>query len=91
MMYFSLASEGELFACDLKYRLCHNAGEKTFYAGDPGSKTEDALQNLNTMRRQIVEKYQGILTEMINEGLRTGDKEAKTNVAVAIYLATYFD
>jgi RNA-dependent RNA polymerase len=43
MMYFALANEGELFASDLKYRLCHVVGEKTFYAGDPGSKTEDAI------------------------------------------------
>ena len=67
MMYFSLANEGELFACDLKFRLCHIAGEKTFYAGDPGSKTEDAIQNLNTMRRSIVERHQGLLYEMMNQ------------------------
>ena len=51
MMYFQLAHEGELFACDSKHRLCHKIDEKAFYAGDPGSKTEDAIQNLNTMKR----------------------------------------
>lgn len=53
MMYFSLANEGELFACDLKFRLCHllNQDDKMFYLGDPGSKIEDAISNLNTMKR----------------------------------------
>jgi hypothetical protein len=43
------------------------------------------------MRRQIVEKFQGVVTEIINRATRGGDKRAKLNVAVAIYLATYFD
>lgn len=43
MMQFSLVSEGELFACDLKFRLCHLAGENTVYTGDAGLKTEDAI------------------------------------------------
>lgn len=53
MMYFSLANEGELFACDLKFRLCHllNQDDKMIYLGDPGSKIEDAISNLNTMKR----------------------------------------
>lgn len=65
--------------------------EKTFYAGDPGSKTEDAIQNLNTMKRQIITKFQGLLNEIINSGTRLGDKSSRLNVAVALYLATYFD
>lgn len=73
MMYFSLASEGELFACDLKFRLCHISGEKTFYAGDPGSKTEDAIQNLNTMRRSIVDKHQSIFYDLVNHAQKRED------------------
>ena len=53
MMYFSLAHEGELFASDLKFRLCHqlNQDDKMIYLGDPGCKNEDAISNLNTMKR----------------------------------------
>jgi hypothetical protein len=44
MIYFQLANEGELFSCDLKFRLCHlNADDKAFYTGDPGCKIEDAI------------------------------------------------
>jgi hypothetical protein len=93
MMYFQLANEGELFACDLKFRLCHllDQDDKMVYLGDPGSKIEDAISNLNTMKRQITEKFQGILNELIHEGTASGDANCKLNVSVALYLATYFD
>lgn len=93
MMYFQLANEGELFANDLKSRLCYSLGgeDKQYYTGDPGSKNEDAIQNLNTMKRQIIEKFNGLLTEIVDQGTQSGDHQARLNVSVALYLATYFD
>lgn len=40
MMNFNLVNEGELFACDLRFRLCHLGmnEDQTFYMGDPGCK-----------------------------------------------------
>jgi len=45
MTNFQLASEGELFSCDLKFRLYFFADveDKNIYTGDPGSKQEDAI------------------------------------------------
>lgn len=88
MYYFSLANEGELFACDLKFRLCHslNQDEKNVYTGDPGSKNEDAISNLNNMKRQHLEKFQAELKEIF-----AANPKHKNEIAVAIYLATYFD
>lgn len=45
MMNFNLANEGELFACDLRFRLCHLGmnDDQTNYLGDPGSKNEDVI------------------------------------------------
>ena len=43
MMYFLLATEGELFSCDLKFRMCQMTEDKNFYQGDPGCKVEDAI------------------------------------------------
>ena len=42
------------------------------------------------MKRQEKEKYSEVMNEMVREYEKT-DSNAKLNVAVAIYLATYFD
>ena len=70
MMYFQLTNEGELFAIDFKSRLCYSLWgvDKQFYTGDPSSKNDDAIQNLNTMKRQIIEKFNGLLTEIVDLG-----------------------
>jgi hypothetical protein len=93
MMYFQLANEGELFSCDLKFRLCHMqmGDDKNFYVGDPGCKTEDTIRNLNTMKRQVVERYKEQLEKFISDAAEKGDRNARINVSVAVYLATYFD
>ena len=93
MMYFQLANEGELFACDLKFRLCHLQAndDRSGYIGDPGCKVEDAIQNLNTMKRQCTDKFKTALTEMITEANEAGDANARINISVALYLATYYD
>ena len=61
------------------------------YTGDPGSKTEDAIQNLNNMRRAVTERYQQAFQEIVQEGTANGDPKSQINAAVALYLATYFD
>jgi len=61
------------------------------YTGDPGSKTEDAIQNLNNMRRGVTERYQQAFQEIVQAGTENGDPKSQINAAVALYLATYFD
>ena len=58
MIDFQLANEGELLASNLQYKLCFNStNDAKVYSGDLGSKNEDAIQNLNTMKRQIKNKF----------------------------------
>ena len=67
MMNFNLANEGELFACDLRFRLCHYfSDDSTFYIGDPGCKQEDAIQNLNTMKRKVVDDFKKVLVDLVS-------------------------
>lgn len=67
-----------------------NEDEKTFYTGDAGCKIEDAIQNLNTMKRQLVEKFKEAMHELVATA-ESKDPNATVNMAVALYLATYFD
>lgn len=92
MMSYNLANEGELFACDLRFRLCHLGmnEDSTFYLGDPGVKNEDAISNLNTMKRKIINDYKQILNEIVSQA-QPSDPNAQIHIAVAIYLASYFD
>lgn len=92
MIVFQLANEGELFASNLQYRLCFNSeNDKKIYTGDPGSKNEDAIQNLNTMKRQIKSKFTQVFREIVLAGAENSDSDSEINAAVALYLATYFD
>lgn len=92
MAEFQLACEGQLFACDLKFRLCFlsNQDDKQAYLGDPGNKNEDAIKNLNCLRRAVTEEYSAILEGIIEQGTEKGDAGASLNASVALYLATYF-
>lgn len=58
MSHFKLASEAEIYASDLKFRLCFMANEdKNNFIGDPGCKQEDAIQNLNNIKRLYTEPF----------------------------------
>lgn len=63
MSEFQLCCEGQLFACNLTYRLCIQNNEqdmKIFYLGDPGNKQEDSIKNLNCLRRTLTDEYMAI-------------------------------
>lgn len=92
MIQFQLACEGELFSCDLKFRLCHSAknDEKSFYIGDPGSQNDDAIKNMNSIKKSIVDKFKAIFDNMVNEN-KQNDSNALLHLSVALYIATYFD
>ena len=62
MVQFHLVSEAELFACNMSYRLAHNPleNDKNVYIGDPGSKNEDVMKNLNLQRHRTSDKYKEV-------------------------------
>ena len=92
MMQFQLACEGELFSCDLKFRLCHSSqfDEKNFYIGDPGSHNDDAVKNLNSVKRVIIDKFKAIFDKLVADAI-INDSNALLHFSIAIYLSTYFD
>ena len=87
---FHLASESELFAANLQWRLCYEPGadDNNFYKGDPGSKNEDIIKNLNVMRYRCQDKYSFIFRQFA-EGIEHPKRDLLC--AVALYIATYFE
>lgn len=90
LAYYHLVSESELFCANLQHRLCYEPGydERNFYLGDPGSKNEDIMRNMNDMRRRCKEKYAAIFTQMIES---SSLERAGLVHTVALYLAAYFE
>ena len=39
------------------------------YTGDPGSKHEDVIQNLNNMKRRIIDDFKTTLQLLIDESI----------------------
>jgi hypothetical protein len=91
MSFFHLSVEGELYSSDLKFRLSYIRGkdQNLQYTGDSGMKQENTISNLNTLKRFHTSRFQEILKLILTKYLPT-DPHAKLNLAVAIYLATYF-
>ena len=46
MVTFKLAIEGELYATDMRFKLCDDSLQN-YYKGDPGLKHENAIMILN--------------------------------------------
>ncbi|CDW77053.1 rna-directed rna polymerase [Stylonychia lemnae] len=90
MITFKLQSEAQLFACDLKFKLCDEQ-MNNFYKNEPGYKSEESLIILNNKISQIITKFQEKFKSLVNEARNEKfDMQAEENIAVALYLCTYF-
>ena len=72
MSEFQICCEGQLFACNLQFRLCiheYEQDKKVFYLGDPGNKQEDSIKNLNCLRRAVTDDFQAEFDKIVSEGL----------------------
>lgn len=85
MVVFKLSNEAAIFASDLKHRLF----EDSMYRNEIGVRPEDSLIILNQKLFGLIEKYQGILNEMIAESTEK-DFKAQAHLSIAVYFASYF-
>ena len=96
MLEFNFSSEAEIFSSDLRFKMFDNTSDNRYKCNMP-LKTEDSMSRLKSKLGRITERY----TAKFNEIVETHEKghgkwglpdhDARRNIAVATYLATYFD
>ena len=84
MITFKIMNEGELFSTNLNFNLDDDRLGKLI--GDPGTKDEDAVKQLNTKLQELMKDYR--LRFKNNIDLR---KYNRAHFAKAIYFATYYN
>ena len=96
MQTFNFASEAEIFSSDLRFKMFDNSSDNRYRSNMP-NKNEDSMARLKSKLGKITDKFSAKfveLTEQHEKGLnvkKIADPDAKTNLAVAVYLATYLD
>jgi hypothetical protein len=88
MFTFFLSSESELFASNLNFKLCDDSFKGRSQC-DPSNNNDLAAvvlsQRMGTIKNNYLAKY-----KYIKEELFMADNEVDVNLAVALYLATYY-
>ena len=96
MLEFNFSSEAEIFSSDLRFKMFDNSSENRYRSNMP-LKNEDSMSRLKSKLGKITDRYTCKFQELVgkheNGQNLTGipDQDAKTNIAVATYLATYLD
>ena len=81
-------SEAEIFTSDLHFKMFDDRIGNQHKGGDGPMKHEDSCENLKFQLDQIKKRFDKVYLELLFKPEVDGDK---TNLAVATYLATYFD
>lgn len=81
-------SEAEVFTSDLHFKMFDDAMHNQYKGGEGPLKHEDSCENLRFQLDQIKKRFDKVYIELLFKPEVDGDK---TNLAVAVYLATYFD
>jgi hypothetical protein len=88
MFTFYLSCEAELFASNMNFKLCDDTN-KAKSQSDPSNNNDMAAvmlsQRLSTIKSNYLKKYTAIKEEFF-----MFDNEIDINMAVALYLATYY-
>ena len=96
MIEFNFASEAELFASDLRFKMFDETNDNRYKCDIP-LKNEDAMARLKGKLNRVVERFRSKCDTMV-EKHREGkgergikDADSAMHIAVAMYLATYLD
>ena len=89
MLCFGFSNEACLYASDLRFKLCEDT-VKGFH-GSEAMKHEDAMVSLREKLGRSRSRFRNRFDDMQKEAEEKGDPDARVNLAVALYLATYFD
>ena len=84
MVTFKIMNEGELFCTNLNFNLDDDRHEKLI--GDPGTKDEDAVKQLNTKLQLLMSEYRLKFKQTIENR-----KYHRVYFAKAIYFAAYYN
>jgi hypothetical protein len=84
MITFKIMNEGELFCTNLNFNLDDEKHDKLI--GDPGTKDEDAVKQLNTKLTLLKDEYRAKFKQIVE--LR---KYNRNSFAKAVYFATYYN
>ena len=96
MMEFNFASEAELFASDLRFKMFDETSDNRYMCNIP-LKNEDAMARLKGKLNRLVGRFRSKFDDLVEKnkegkGERSiKDEDSAVNIAVAIYLATYLD
>lgn len=84
MITFKIMNEGELFCTNLNFNLDDEKHEKLI--GDPGTKDEDAVKQLNTKLTLLIQEYRIKFRHVIETR-----KYNRQSFARAVYFASYYN
>jgi hypothetical protein len=84
MVTYKILNEGELYCTNLNFNLDDERHEKLI--GDPGAKDEDAVKQLNSKLRVLIEEYRMRFVQICEDR-----KYNRVQFARAIYFTTYFN
>jgi hypothetical protein len=84
MITFKIMNEGELFCTNLNFNLDDEKHDKLI--GDPGTKDEDAVKQLNTKLNVLIQEYRYKFKQILE--LR---KYNRQSFARAIFFASYYN
>ena len=96
MLEFNFSSEAEIFSSDLRFKMFDNTSDNRYKCNMP-LKTEDSMSRLKSKLSRITERYTAKFNEIVETHEKghgkwgVPDQDARINIAVATYLATYFD
>ena len=96
MLEFNFSSEAEIFSSDLRFKMFDNTSDNRYKCNMP-LKTEDSMSRLKSKLGRITERYTAKFNEIVETHEKgqgkwgLPDQDARINIAVATYLATYFD
>ena len=88
MLQYVFVAEAEIFTSDLHFKMFDSSTQNQYKGGEGPMKHEDASENLKFQLEQIKKRFEKVYTELLFRPEIQGDRK---NLAVAVYLATYFD
>ena len=96
MMEFNFASEAEIFASDLRFKMFDSTSDNRYSCNIP-LKNEESMNRIKGKLDRLIQRFKSKFNDLA-ETHRQGqgergikDADSEVNLAVAVYLATYLD
>lgn len=90
MRMFKIATESEIFCNDLSYKFLHCDDDKNKFNTKRENDIDDSKEHYYSFKKVIVDTFKEKFKFLIENHLAR-DPDAKLNLSVALYFATYYD